>query len=580
MPVISTIEARCKDCYRCLRSCPVKAIRFVGGSSKSELRAKVMGERCVLCGTCLLVCPQKAKKVRPDVDKVKDLIRNGREVIASLAPSFAGAFVSERHGRVVSALRKLGFSRVEETAYAAGPVAEEHACTAGDVPPPSITSSCPVIVNLIEMYYPGVMPHLAPVVSPMVGHARYLKAAHPGSAVVFVGPCVAKKEEAEPSGEVDAALTFAELADWLRQEHVDVSSLDESSFDGPAPDVSRLFPLDGGLLKTAALPTDMLSEEYRVVTGLDNCMQFLQEVRSGGDSVKRMKMVEMLACAGGCISGPGLVTCEGVEPDSNSRRRAVLQYYHARSGAGAVAGENSESDVRPEIDLRRGYSDRRPDTLAPDEVTIRGILAQTGKMGPDDELNCGACGYGSCREKAVAVFHGFADIQMCMPYMRERAESMSNVIISTTPNGIIVVNPRLDVVEVNRAAEAMFGCSAQKVVGKPLSTIIDPSNFEKALETKRLLRVRVGYPEYSLNTDQSIFYVDKENVVIGIFVDRTEEAKRRSEEQKTRQSVVSRAQEVIDKQMKVAQEIAGLLGETTAETKVLLTRLIELMQKE
>ncbi len=580
MPVISTIEARCKDCYKCLRSCPVKAIRFVGGSSKAELRAKVMSERCLLCGTCLLVCPQKAKRIRSDEERVKELLRSGKQVIASVAPSFAGAFAGAPWGTVVSALRGLGFGRVEETAYAAAHVAREHARAVSDTPAPVITSSCPVVVNLIEMYYPEALPHLARVASPMVAHARYLKKVHPGSAVVFVGPCAAKKDEADRSGDLDAALTFVEVADWLDRERIRASALTPSPFDGPPPGVSRLFPLDGGLLRTADLPTDILSEEYRVVSGLENCMRFLADVRSGSESVRQIKVVEMLACAGGCISGPGLVTSAGADGDVNSRRRAVLDYHRNRAVEAAPRACGGAAGETPSFDLGRGYAARRPETLSPDEITIRSILAQTGKLSPEDELNCGACGYGSCREKAIAVFHGFADIQMCMPYMRDRAESMSNVIISATPNGVIAVNPRLDIVEMNPAAEAMFGCSAQQVVGKPLSAIIDPSNYRKVLETKRLLRVRVSYPEYSLVTDQSIFYVDKDNVVIGIFADKTEEARRLNEAQKTRQSVVSRAQEVIDKQMKVAQEIAGLLGETTAETKILLTRLIELMQKE
>ncbi|MGE5542020.1 MAG: [Fe-Fe] hydrogenase large subunit C-terminal domain-containing protein [Bacillota bacterium] len=573
MAVISTIEARCKDCYKCLRSCPVKAIRFVGGVSKSDLHAKVMPERCILDGTCLLQCPQNAKKVRLEKDAAKALLHSGNQVVVSLAPSFAGVFLRERQGRVVSAIRRLGFDRVEETAFAAGGVAAEHVRALDCVESPVITSSCPVVVNLVEMYYPEVMAHLAPVVSPMVAHARYLKAVTPGAAVVFIGPCVAKKDEAERGGDVDAALTFAELSEWLHEDGIEMESLEESAPDGPGPVAARLFPIDGGLLRTAAMSTDVLSEEFRVISGVENCMQFLDRLRANHAAGNRLRIVEMLACTGGCVSGPGVRGCLPVV-EASDRRQAIIEFYRAH------AADERPAPAPVSIDLSRCHKERTPALAAPDEVTIRGILAQTGKLTPEDELNCGACGYGSCRDKAVAVFHGFADLQMCMPFMRERAESLSNVVLGSTPNGVVVVDRSLNVVDMNRAAEAMFGCLRQKMAGKALAEMIDPENFERVLEGKKMLKLRVDYPQYSISTEQSIFYVEKENVVIGIFVDRTEEQKRKSEAFQTRQSVISRAQEVIDKQMKVAQEIAGLLGETTAETKILLTKLMELMKKD
>ena len=578
MTTISTIEARCKDCYKCLRSCPVKAIRFVEGATKSELHAKVMSERCILDGRCVLECPQKAKRVRSDLQRVRNLIDEGRTLIASLAPSYVGAFFPDRQGRVVAALRELGFYRVEETAFGAELVTAAHLATldGGGASLPVITSACPVVVNLVEMYYPELIPHMAPVVSPMLAHAMYLKAQYPKAAVVFVGPCFAKKDEGTKSGVVDAVLTFRELLEWAQSEGISMESLSESEPDGKLGRIATLFPADGGLLKTASMPTDILAEEVTVVSGVDNCQAFLQRLKDSPESANSLRMVEMLACQGGCIFGPGLVGCG----DPALRRRALLSYYRARAENPRCASREDVTLALASLDLRRGYADRKPDTLVPDEVTIRAILAQTGKFSPEDELNCGACGYSSCREKATAVYHGFAEIQMCMPYMRDRAESMSNVIIASIPNAVIVVGKDLTIVEMNRAAEQMFGVSPMKLSGQALSTLIDPSNFEKVLETRKLLKVRVAYPQYGLVTEQSIFYVDKENVVVGVFEDVTHEERRKEEVARLKQSAVQRAQEVINKQMKVAQEVAGLLGETTADTKVLLTRLIELMQKD
>ncbi|MGE5550884.1 MAG: [Fe-Fe] hydrogenase large subunit C-terminal domain-containing protein [Bacteroidota bacterium] len=579
MAVISTIEARCKDCYKCLRACPVKAISFVGGASKTELHAQVMSERCVLCGTCLRVCPQQAKKVRSELKNVQALLAKKVPLAASLAPSFAGAIRPGQSGRLVAALHRLGFGMVAETAYGAELVANAHLLALDRQPAPLLTSSCPVIVNLIEIYYPELGGHLAAVISPMVAHARYLKKAHPETAVVFIGPCVAKKDEAEKCGEIAAALTFRELADWMAAKDLQLESLEEAAFDGPRPRLAGLFPLDGGLLKTAALSTDLLAEEFRVITGLDKCLEFLSRLRRRPADRTVPRMVEMLACEGGCIAGPGFA--DFADPsDLDERRLAVLEYVRSRDNPPAATAAPPPPETGPGIELDRTYLDRGTRALEPDEQTIRSILAQTGKRTPEDELNCGACGYGSCREKAQAVFHGFADLQMCMPYMRERAESMSNVILEATPTAVIVVNPRLEIVEMNHGAEKMFKTCAAKVVGGKLAALIDPVNFQRVLETKQTMTASVAYPEYNLATEQTIFFAEKENVIIGSIVDKTEEVRHRGEEAKTKQSVIGRAQEVIDKQMKVAQEIAGLLGETTAETKVLLKKLIELMQKD
>ncbi|HCJ11305.1 MAG TPA: histidine kinase, partial [Clostridiales bacterium] len=419
MPVLSTIEAKCKDCYKCLRACPVKAIRFRAGDGTSDgsplagraLHAEVVEERCILDGACLRVCPQGAKRVRPDVGRVKGWLESGEKVVASVAPSFAAAFPEEPL-KVVGAVRSLGFAAVEQTAVGAELVAEAvreecRAVSSGSCRRPVlpvITTACPVVVNLMEMVYPDTLRHASAVVSPMVAHGRALKRAHPGARVVFIGPCVAKKHEAEReevTGAVDAVLTFVELWDWLADEGVSLAEAEPSDFDGYRPETAPLFPVEGGMLRTASLPSDLVSGEWLALSGMDDCREFLAALSGGGglpEELRGVRLVEMLACRGGCVAGP-------VMPDDGStpavRRQRLLRFVETRrrgTGGGAgggralpdPAGEKARGRPRLEpADLTRTYRDRRPELKTPSEKEVREILARVGKTRPEDELDCG-----------------------------------------------------------------------------------------------------------------------------------------------------------------------------------------------
>lgn len=602
MSVITTIEAKCKDCYKCLRSCPVKAIRMERGPLPGELHARVSEERCIFDGKCVLVCPQKAKRVSGDLSRLSFLISEGEKVAASLAPSFASAFPEADPLTIPSALRLLGFAFVQETAIGAEMVGEEHARLFKEVDRPLISSSCPAVVNLIERHYPEVIPYLAPLVSPMIAHGRYLKRLMPGVRVAFIGPCVAKHEERRTPGQddaVDFVLTFEELNRLFSQAGIDLKTLEPGEFDGPRPDWARLFPIGGGMLKTASLSTDMLDHEIICVSGLENCKEVLRQfvadeaVEGAGGQARggRLpRLVEMLACEGGCIGGPMSPNKE----DLYTLRARVLAYVRScrtRSGSGENRSPSPDDtpntkdvpQAKPRLPrqlLLRSFRNLKPELRMPDEAVIRTILARTGKLSPDDELNCGACGYDSCRDKAVAVFQGMADPEMCIPYMRERAESMANLFVASTPNGIIVVDEEETIRDLNAAAAGMFRRDRHELVGKKLSTVIDPANFRKVLEDGSTLHAEVSYPELDLITYQTIFYEPSERLAMGIFANITEEKKRESHLQEIRRETLEKAQGVIDKQMEVAQKIAGLLGETTAETKVLLTKLMNVFREE
>ncbi len=563
MRIISTIKASCRDCYKCVRHCPVKAIKVTGG------HAEVIEDRCIADGRCVTICPQNAKKVLEDKGKVKGFICKKEKIAISLAPSFVALEEFTDASQFISALHTMGFTYVAETAEGAEIVAKEHLrLISKDAP--LITSCCPAIVNLIEIYYPHLLPYLAPVVSPMVAHGRILKQRYGSEIkVVFVGPCIAKKGEylrEEYRGDIDAVLTFEELLEIMEEQGDDYFTQKTGVFDGEGI-WARAFPTPGGLAKTAELSTDLLAKESITIDGLEECIEFLDKFKDVKDS---LRLVELLACRGGCLMGPGIKS----ELSLYARRERLLRY----SQNGPV--EKAHKRVpQYNLDLTTKYTKRARDLLfSPSEEEIQKILAKTGKFKPEDELNCGACGYNSCREKAKAVMEGMAEIDMCIPYMRAKAESRANLICGMTPNAIFVVDSELRILEVNPAAERKFLCQQEQVVGKPLEVVINPGNFEEALRTKSLVTGEVSYPTYGIVTWQAVFYVEQEDVLIGIFADITMENEQREKLALMKGETLTKAQEVIDKQMRVAQEIAGLLGETTAETKVLLTKLIKLIK--
>lgn len=570
MGLITTNEARCRDCYRCLRGCAVKAIRFSAGDQSGALHARVIDELCVHDARCVLSCPQKAKKVASDLEQVKSLLKQGRSLAAGVAPSFVAGMPLEEPEKMPALLRRLGFGRVQETSLGAELVVREHRRMGFDRP--LISSACPVVVNLIERHYPGLLSVLAPVVSPMIAHGRYMKSVYPGYLTVFIGPCVAKKGEARTEGindAVDYVLGFDEIWEWVREEGLDPGGLTAEEFDGPRPGLARLFPIEGGMVSALQLDGQ---KDCITVTGLQNCITFLKHM-SQNRIARPPVFMELLACRGGCIDGP-LSICR--DEDIFTRRRKVTEFLKARPRR----GEGEDMVDLPQALMDRKYINRRVDLPIPDEAAIRQILAQTGKHQPEDELNCGACGYDSCRHKAVAVYQGNAEVQMCIPYMRMRAESMSNLVQAAMPNAVIIVDHDLVIKEVNPSAGRLFKCPAREMVGRKLDSMVHPENFLKVIESGEMLNRLHSYPELDIITREIIFPLESEKAVVGILVDITSEKRQREQFELVKGQTIARAQEVLAKQMMVAQEIAGLLGETTAETKVLLSKLIDLMGKE
>ena len=539
----------CKSCYKCIRECALKSIRF------AENRAQIVENECVYCGHCYVVCPQSAKEIRSDTARAKALIASGRPVVVSLAPSFIADFPVSGLAEMRRALTALGFAEVEETARGARIVKSEYERMIASGEHRLIISSCCHSVNLlIQKRYPRALQYLARVDSPMVAHAKSIKARMPGAAVVFIGPCVSKKDEAERCGQVDCVLTFDELTDWLQEAGVPLG--ESGALDGTEAR-SRFFPTPGGIIKSMDQQADFT---YIPIDGLRRCMDALEEIERGG---MENCFVEMNACEGSCIGGPVMHRYHR-EPITCKTR---VDHYGGRSGA--------DFSDRPADDLKKTFSYLGTGEVMPGEAAIEEVLHKLGKFRPEDELNCGSCGYPTCREKAIAVCQGKADLTMCLPFLKAKAESFSGAILDNTPNAILAMDTKLIIQQANEAAARLFGMgSARELVGLPIDTILGPVEYLQAIGGERSGGATRHYlADYDKFVEETIAFDPEYNLVISIIKDITEETRREKRLDEERRHTAELADRVIEKQMRVAQEIASLLGETTAETKIALTRL-------
>ncbi len=557
MSCLTLKKSNCKNCYKCIRHCPVKSIRFSGN------QAHIVGNECILCGQCFVVCPQDAKQIVDETEKVKVLIQSGAPVYVSLAPSFIANYTGIGINGMRAALKKLGFADAEETALGASVVKTEYEkmLAAGDRD--IVISSCCHSINLlIQKYFPAELPLLADVLSPMQAHCASLKKRHPEAKTVFIGPCVAKKDEAEHyTGIVDAVLTYEELTKWLEAEHI----TPEPDMDETEESRARFFPTTGGILKTMA--QNAPGYTYVAIDGVENCMAALRDIESG--KVHKC-FIEMSACIGSCVGGP------------------VMEKYHRAPIADytAVAHYTGKKDfnvTQPDSEeIRKIFEPIELRYGTPSDAEIAEILKKMGKNRPEDELNCGSCGYNTCREKAIAIYHGKAEISMCLPYLKDKAESFSDCIVNNTPNGLIVVNDSLEVQQINAAARKIMNIRySSDVLGDQLVRILDPAPFLKVLESKRSLRdYRVYLAEYKKYVEQTIVYDMNYHMLVCIMRDVTDEENEREKKESISRQTVEIADKVVDKQMRIVQEIASLLGETAAETKIALTKLKESISDE
>jgi PAS domain S-box-containing protein len=465
-------------------------------------------------------------------------------------------------------LRRLGFAYVGQTSQGAYQVAHATYHCVKNRQGPCVATACPALINYVERYQPQLIDYLVPVASPMVVHCRMLKKKF-GSQVksVFIGPGIAKKSEAQwpqNKDDVDAALTFTELKDWLKSAGIDLASCEESLFDESPAEAANYFPLPGGLLKTAGINDDGLQIEVVQVSGPQQVKEILEAVPKNG----RYLLIEPLFCSQGCINGPGMDTEENV-----FRRRQELLDYCRKHAEGSV------EEIKDEKMLETGFTQVGDFCGQVSEEAIQAVFAQTGKSDPEQQLNCGACGYASCRQKAIAVIQGMAEAEMCIPYMRRLAERKTDRIIETSPNGIVILDEDLRIISMNKAFKKFFGCGDDSS-GKHVSCVMDPASFEKvASGVEECLAETVEFPQRKMSCHQLVYALRQEKQFVGIFVDVSH---LRESEQRLRQiknQTVEQAKELLEHQIGIAQNIARFLGESTAKGEELVDKLMMILNE-
>ncbi len=559
MPNCLTLKkSNCKNCYKCIRHCPVKAIRFSGN------QAHIIGNECILCGQCFVVCPQNAKEIVDETEKVKVLLQSGDPVIVSLAPSFVANYDVAGINSMRKALKKLGFYDVEETAIGATIVKNEYERMIKEEDRDIIISSCCHSINLlIQKHYPAALEYLADVVSPMQAHCNDIKQRYQNAKTVFIGPCVAKKDEAEHyEGIVDAVLTFEELTEWLKSENIEI----EPETDNDICSRARFFPTTGGVLKTMAQENTGFT--YLALDGVENCIAALKDIESG--KIHKC-FIEMSACVGSCMGGPVMEKYHHTE--------TVKDYITITKYAGAKDFEVSQPKAK---DLKKHFAFIEQRSPQPSDYEINNVLRQMGKFKPSQELNCGSCGYNTCREKAIAIIQGKAESSMCLPFLKDKAESFSDTIVNNSPNGLIVLNDQLEVQQINKAAREIMNIRyASDVLGTQCIRILDPTPFMKVRDTGiGIHNERVYYAEYKRYVEQTIVYDRDSRLLVGIMRDVTDEQYAKERKDTISKQTVEVADKVVEKQMRIVQEIASLLGETAAETKIALAKLKESITNE
>lgn len=565
--LIKTKQSHCKDCYKCLRHCTVKAIQIKEG------HAQIVPERCILCGKCISICPQGAKQVFSNLDAVKNLLQHNRNVVVSLAPTFPVAFPEFTPSQIVRALTNLGFSGVEETSVGASYVSRKHIDLLADQDF-IITSDCPALVNLVMTYHPELKNALAKIDSPMNAHAKLLKKAFKDNKdidikVVFIGPCIAKMSEnsTEPC-QVDYVLSFDDLKQWFNENSINSEVIDatplEDSLQDKLQQSSRLYPIQGGMLQSIGL--DQFDVKNLTITGFKDCKHFLESIN---EHKSDLKIVEMMICDEGCLGGPFMH-----QTSPQLSRHKMFKYA---MGQEHIPYLFDYSNI--EVNVTKEFKEGALSLAQPSEDEISDVLKKIGKYNKEDELNCGACGYYSCRDKAKAVIQGMAELEMCMPYMRKKAESRANKIIDRDPNGVCEVDETYGIMQYNDAFKNIFELPPYfEIIGKDIRDYVDANIFDPEYCDKSPFILKSN----KVNKEMEVLTFDlvEDNMHVAIVTDITQKLLNREKINDLKEKTIEKATEVIHKQMRVAQEIASLLGETTAESKVILLDLMKVFREE
>ena len=556
---IYTLQNECVDCYKCVRECSMKAIKIENG------HASVIPERCIACGHCVTICPSHAKQIRNDITKARAVLTAKEQVYVSLAPSWAGFFDCDEK-TIITALKKLGFSGISETAIGAQEVSiavkkilEKRENKV------HISSACPAIVDYVRIYMPEFAHCITPVASPALTHAKFLKKTYGENiGVIFIGPCIAKKNESDHNPElIDVSLTFKELMEWFAQENIDLNTIEveenavfvpEKAYEG------AYYPIEGGMNKTLRLSGCAKDIQLVSVSSVNTFRASLENMDL--NKIDRPIFVEALACDGGCANGPAKISAKaGVLTMSD-----ILRHIKLRD---TVPSE-------PDVVVEKVYEERPIKRPKHTVEEIMAAMASIGKHSIEDELNCGGCGYDTCRQLAEALLNGDAEPSMCVSYMRKLAIRKASAMLRCMPSAIVMTDANLNIIEANEAFVKMFASDLYEIFksrpeglsGSALDRIIPFANlFTHTLKTGKDIH-KERYPVDGKLYDITIFGIEPNKIAGAVITDVTKSEMKREQ-------IAKKAHEVIAKNVATVQNIACLLGEHMVDTELLLSQIAE-----
>ena len=554
--------ANCKNCYKCIRNCPVKAIRV------KNQQAQIIEEQCILCEKCTSVCPQHAKVEHDDIPDIQKEIAAGKKVIASVHPAYLFRYGWNSIFSLEKCLQKIGFWKVFDAAQGAFMMKEKYTqfLEIQHQKKLVISSNCPVIVRMIEKKFPRMTEYLAPVYSIMQMHTEYLREQYPEATLVYVSPCISVMSEMnEPQAHMDYVITFRELSNWMNDVPENYSNENEEEIY-----LSRMSAVAGGLIQTM---TPVAGQKYLSVDGIDQCKEILRELQTGG---YENYFIEMNACTNGCIGGPY----------SQKREKKLLD---ALIGIRESSMENGQPDYQrdyhievPEVPERKFVQEETYPGKPVTKEQITHVLQEMGKYTKEDELNCGACGYDTCRAKAVAVIQGKAEVSMCIPYMREKQEDYANIIINAMPGLLVTIDYDLNIVQLNKAANDLFDITRKKhLLGEQVNEIMDDYAMVNMIAFEREIVQDCIYLEEQKRYIERVLTNDRKNkLILCIMKDVTKEKEREKKQKRAKINAVQMADKLAEEQLRIVHEIASLLGETAADTKVAVEDLKQTILQE
>lgn len=568
MRILDFYPTNCKNCYKCVRHCSVKAIKMIND------QAQIVEEKCIACGNCFLVCPQNARNIHSDLENVENAFQQGKKIIVSIAPSYIGVY--DEPYKLISVLKYLGAYLIEETAIGAEQVSKlysEYIKTTKKNN--AITTCCPTVNMMIQNYYPNLIKYLMPIDSPMVAHCKMIRKRHGNDVyIVFLGPCISKKCEAygyQLSGVMDAVISFEEIDKLMESRNINISEFEESYPDLEGNYKGKKYPLDQGILSGISHIVENSKFTPATISGIDNLKKAFDALSN--EEITNV-LIEANSCEGGCIGGPAV---------PKKSRNIYVRKIRAKNKIQILKEKINKNYTLEDKNLNYIRNFRNKQYIHPHftEEEIKNVLEQTGKHDRSDELNCGACGYDTCRDKAISVLEGLSHPQMCMPYMRSEAEKISNIYFEYSPSIILIVDLDLNILDLNPVGEKAFNISVSSVKSQPLSSIIPDKDFKHVLRTEENMEGRkLNLEKYGLMVYERIIYLPKNKILFGILNDITNDELKKEQITNFKMNTLETADKVIEKQMRVAQEIAGLLGETTAETKSALLKLKKVVLEE